>query len=308
MNMIRDLENRTGVDRLEGFVLVAEQGKLRGMIGSTSLTGYNRTVEEFAPWSPGSTMKPYTYAEFFGAQGGSLTDRLPVQPRTFDLPEGGTWHPGNYSRRYDDHEPMAAGRALANSINVAAASLTVGPVGESLRRRLANIGYGDFAGHPSDVLGSRGVQPLRHFRLLQAFARPYGDIPEEGFALRRTEEVDRRDVWPQAAARKTARAMGLAVTEGTLSKGRRCCGWSARTHRGKTGTGQNHKAATLYVSRSGGVTVLMGVYSLGGARLTYQGRAGSVAGGSLIPYADRILQLSALRQTRGGSFDAIADL
>jgi len=308
MDMIRDLENRTGNGRLEGFVLVAEQGKLRAMIGSTSLTGYNRTVEEFAPWSPGSTMKPYTYAEFFGAQGGSLTDRLPVQPRTFDLPGGGTWHPENYSRRYDDHEPMAAGRALANSINVAAASLTVGPVGESLRRRLAGVGYGDFAGHPSDVLGSRGVRPLRHFRLLQAFTPPYGDIPEEGFALRRTEEVNRRGVWPQAAARKTARALGLAVTEGTLSGGRRCCGWSARTHRGKTGTGQDDKAATLYVSRSGGVTVLMGVYSLGGARLTYQGRAGSVAGGSLIPYADRILQLSALRQTRGGSFDAIADL
>ena len=308
MDMIRDLENRTGNGRLEGFVLVAEQGKLRAMIGSTSLTGHNRAVEEFAPWSPGSTMKPYAYTEFF-AQGGAPADRLSVRsPKTFALPGGETWKVENYSHRYDTHPPMRADRALANSINVAAASLTVGPVGESLRRRLAGVGYGDFAGHPSDVLGSRGVRPLRHFRLLQAFARPYGEIPEEGFALRRTEEVNRREVWPQAAARKTARAMGRAVTEGTLSGGRRCCGWSARTHRGKTGTGQNHKAATLYVSRSGGVTVLMGVYSLGGARLTYQGRAGSVAGGSLVPYADRILQLSALRQTRGGSFDAIADL
>ena len=295
----QNVEQKTGVSDLEGFVLVAHRGKLLTMIGSRSGRGFNR-VDSITAYRPGSLSKPPLFAEYL-AQGGSTSDRLPVQPRTFTLPNGRSWTVHNFSDRYDSSGPMPVARCLSRSINACAGSLAVGPVATHVRDRLVQAGFDDPFPHASSFLGAEAVRPLRRFRLLQAFVRPYGQVPLR-FRMDQTEAVRRANVWPKEAARKIALTMSYAVEDGTLTPGRRCCGWMPQTHRGKTGTAEEYAAASLFLSRPGGLSVLMGLFSSSGEGMTYVDREGGVTGASLVPYVDELLRSEALEDRTNHSF------
>jgi hypothetical protein len=175
-----------------------------------------------------------------------------------------------------------------------------------LQERMATIGYEGFYPVPSSALGSRSVRPLRLFRLMQAYVPPFGAIPSR-FSLEQAETVQQQEVWSEDPARKIALALNLAVSEGTLSGGRRCCGWTARTHRGKSGTAQKHAAAGVLVTRPGGLSLLMGVSSRSGKSMTYRNERGGVAGGTLVPHVDEILKSDALAQRTNASFNFSGD-
>lgn len=83
---------------------------------------------------------------------------------------------------------------------------------------------------------------------------------------------------------------------------------SDRTHRGKTGTAEEYAAASLFLSRPGGLSVLMGLFSSSGEGMTYVDREGGVTGASLVPYVDELLRSEALEKRADRSFRIRGDL
>jgi hypothetical protein len=137
--------------------------------------------------------------------------------------------------------------------------------------------------------------------------QPYGEVPRR-FQIDQTETVERTSVWPEGAAQKIALTLSYAVEDGTLAPGRRCCDWTVRTHRGKTGTADGYAAASLFVARPGGLSVLMGLFSRSGEGVTYLDRTGGVTGASLIPYVNDLLTTDALEPRADRSFSIPRDL
>lgn len=91
----------------------------------------------WAPHSPGSAMKPFTYEIAFerGATPASLVADLPVEFPT----AGGTYRPENYSLR--SYGPMTYRQALGNSLNISAVRVldSIGGA-ETLLPRLRELG------------------------------------------------------------------------------------------------------------------------------------------------------------------------
>lgn len=303
---VHTLRERTGRDDLDGFVLVARRGTLKTMVGSVRPQQPNHAAIRSA-WRPGSLAKPFIYTELW-VHGGDPDFRLPLQENEFELPSGKTWRVDNYSDYYTDQgiSRVPAYMGLSRSINTATAYLIRSSVGDSLFSRLSGAGYGQVfpSQYPASLLGAVSREPLKVFQLLQAFSRPYGKIPS-GLASLQKESVELEALFPARAARQTALTLGYAVqdTLGTAAIGRRLYEWDSRSLRVKTGTAEDHRAASLFVSLPGGWTVLMGVLSRSGRPLRYSGpEEGGVAGATLTPFMNDILKAPALQDWRSTSF------
>jgi len=309
---VNALRERTGQRDLDGFVLAAHRGTLKAMVGSIRPQQPNHARIRSA-WRPGSLTKPLVYTELW-ASGGSPDFRLPLREDEFKLPTGQTWRVENYSDYYADHgiSRVPAFMGLSRSINTATAYLIRSSVGDSLFARLSRAGYGNVfpPQYPASLLGSVARPPVEIFRSLQAFSQSYGQAPRH-FGTLQGEKIERTSLFPARVARQTALTLGYAVRDslGTAAIGRRLFGWNARSVRVKTGTAGEHRAASLFVALPGGWTVLMGVLSRSGEPLLYPGpEEGGVAGATLIPFANDLLQSRPLRPRLNSSFSVPGDM
>lgn len=124
-----------------GAVVVIENatGAVRALAGSRDFFASNggQLNGAWAPHSPGSAMKPFTYLIAFerGATPASIVADLPIE---FVTPSG-TYRPENYSLR--SYGPMTYRHALGNSLNISAVRVldSIGGA-ETLLPRLRELG------------------------------------------------------------------------------------------------------------------------------------------------------------------------
>ena len=207
------IENRTGAVRaLVGsvdFFCEEDDGQVNGAI---------------ARRSPGSTLKPFTYALAFGLGLCTPSTTLADVPTAFD-----GYMPENYDRQY--HGLVSASDALARSLNVPAVWLLdqIGP--EALRQLLVTLGIHTVKGSPGLPL-TLGACEVALLDLTNAYAalarlgeyRPYALI--EGSTARETHALGR------AACFLVAKALSSHGAEGATPRIAL-----------KTGTSQGHRDA-----------------------------------------------------------------
>jgi penicillin-binding protein 1A len=235
---------REGTSYLQGAVVVMEArtGDVLALVGGRDYddSEFNRATQ--AMRQPGSAFKPFVYAAAV-TSGYAPTHRLVDRPLRMTLGSGQVWEPQNYDGSFAGAVTMR--QALTQSRNVPTVRLA-NEVG--LRRVLSvseQFGLGTMASHPSVVLGTAEVTPVRLTAAYAAFAT-LGQRPEPRFVSR---VVDRRGavVWQQqpraqpvidpAAAFLTTSMMQDVVDRGT-GTGVRSAGFSAPAA-GKTGTTQD---------------------------------------------------------------------
>lgn len=300
---VNSFTDRTSVSDIDGFVLMAHGDTLIALVGSVSRYLPNQAMMQTA-WSPGSTAKLLLFGSYYH-HGGRPDSPLGVRPARFILPGNQTWAVHNYTDRYDRSIPtLPAAITLARSLNVPAAYLALG-YGDSLLVSLRDVGV-DYPPYPAVLLGASAVvPPLEFFRLLQVTSAPYGRVPST-FRLTSDDRVVSQPLFRPRSAHRLALTMGLAVddTLGTARLFRTLYGHTSHTLRVKTGTAQQHTAASLLVSLPGGVMVFAGVFSRSGRSLVYS-RGGGVTGASLIPFVQHLLQDSSLHTRVARAFTDI---
>ena len=187
-------DRSAGTPYLQGAVVVmdARSGDVLALVGGRDYNDseFNRATQALR--QPGSAFKPFVYAAAINA-GLPATHQLVDQPLQYSLGNGRVWEPRNYDGGYAGVVTMR--NSLTNSRNVPTVRLA-NEVG--MRRVLstaAQFGLGDMPGHPSVVLGTAEVTPLRLTAAYAAFAT-LGQRPEPRFV---TRVVDRNGsvVWQQ---------------------------------------------------------------------------------------------------------------
>jgi 1A family penicillin-binding protein len=237
-------DRNEGTPYLQGAVVLmdARTGDVLALVGGRDYNDseFNRATQ--AMRQPGSAFKPFVYAAAV-ASGYAPTHQLVDRPLQYALGNGQVWEPRNYDGSYAGTVTMR--NSLANSRNIPTVRLA-NEVG--MRRVLstaAQFGLGDMPAHPSVVLGTAEVTPLRLTAAYAALAT-LGQRPEPRMV---TRVVDRRGhvVWQQqprshrvidpAAAFVTTAMLKDVVDRGT-GTGVRAVGFRAPAA-GKTGTTQD---------------------------------------------------------------------
>ncbi|CAN5636165.1 hypothetical protein BH23GEM9_BH23GEM9_06170 [soil metagenome] len=237
-------EGSEGTQYLQGAVVImdARTGDVLALVGGRDYNDseYNRATQ--AMRQPGSAFKPFVYAAAL-MSGYAPTHRLVDRPLRLTMDNGQVWEPRNYDGSFSGAVSMR--QALTHSRNVPTVRLA-NEVG--LRRVLSvaeQFGLGRMQAHPSVVLGTAEVTPLRLTSAYAAFAT-LGQRPEPRFVSR---VVDRRGqvVWQQqpstqrvidpAVAFLTTSMLQDVVDRGT-GTGVRGAGFRAPAA-GKTGTTQD---------------------------------------------------------------------
>jgi 1A family penicillin-binding protein len=233
-----------GTPYLQGAVVLmdARTGDVLALVGGRDYNDseFNRATQ--AMRQPGSAFKPFVYAAAVSS-GYAPTHLLMDRPLQWTMGNGQVWEPRNYDGSYAGTVTMR--NSLAHSRNIPTVRLA-NEVG--IRRILstaAQFGLGDLAAHPSVVLGTAEVTPLRLTAAYAALAT-LGQRPEPRLV---TRVVDRRGqiVWQQqprtqrvidpAAAFVTTSMLKDVVDRGT-GTGVRAAGFRAPAA-GKTGTTQD---------------------------------------------------------------------
>jgi penicillin-binding protein 1A len=235
---------REGTQYLQGAVVLmaARTGDVLALVGGRDYddSEFNRATQ--ARRQPGSAFKPFVYAAAVSS-GYAPTHRLVDRPLRLSLGNGRVWEPRNYDGSFSGAVTMR--QALMHSRNVPTVRLA-NEVG--LHRVLSvgeQFGLGSLPAHPSVVLGTAEVTPLRLTAAYAAFAT-MGQRPEPRFI---TRVVDRhgRVVWQQApysqpvidpAAAFLIVSMLQDVVDRGTGTGVRGAGFSAPAA-GKTGTTQD---------------------------------------------------------------------
>lgn len=159
------------VSHAAAVVIENTSGAVRAWVGSGdffSKTG-GQINGAWTPRSPGSALKPFTYALAFerGDTPATMVADLPVEFPT----ESGLYRPENYDQRF--FGPMTYRQALANSLNISAVRVLdrVGGA-EVLKERLETLGLSTL-NEPADHYGlglTIGNAPVRLIELANAYA------------------------------------------------------------------------------------------------------------------------------------------
>jgi 1A family penicillin-binding protein len=235
---------RQGTPYLQGAVVVmdARTGDVVALVGGRDFNDseFNRATQ--AMRQPGSAFKPFVYAAAVSA-GFAPTHQLVDRPLQYNLGNGRVWEPRNYDGSYAGTVTMR--NSLAHSRNVPTVRLANEVGMRRVQSTAAGFGLVDLPSHPSVVLGTAEVTPLRLTAAYAALAT-LGQRPEPRFV---TRVVDRqgRVVWQQqprahravdpATAFVTTAMLQDVVDRGT-GTGVRAAGFRGPAA-GKTGTTQD---------------------------------------------------------------------
>ncbi len=157
----------------QAAVVVIENatGKVRAWVGSRDFfSDQGGQIDgAWTPRSPGSALKPFTYALAF-ERGDTPATMVPDLPIEFPTPTG-IYRPENYDLRF--FGPMTYRSALGNSLNVAAVRVLDRAGGEeALKTRLEELGLTTLA-KPAEHYGlglTIGNAPVRLVELTNAYA------------------------------------------------------------------------------------------------------------------------------------------
>lgn len=245
-----------------GAVVVIENktGKVRALAGSAdfhSVDDQGQVNGAVSRRSPGSALKPFTYA--LGLAEGEITGMtvLADVPRHFH-----GYEPRNFDLRF--RGPVRAGDALVQSLNVPAVEILARFGVEKLHRSLVKMGLSTLTRGPSDyglalTLGAAEVTLLELTNAYAALARlgsfrPYALVEHPGLS------EDARSVLPAGAAYLVAETL---AAPGRSLKG----GYFRDPHLApkvawKTGTSSGHRDAwTIAYNPDYSVGVWMGNFS-----------------------------------------------
>lgn len=178
-------------------------GALRAIVGGRRVErkGFNRALR--AKRQPGSTFKPFVYAEAF-RQGFTAASMLEDEPVEIDVGRT-TWTPSNYGDNYAGHITMRD--ALARSANAATVRLS----SKLSIQRIADLAHAqgivsDLPIVPALALGAGAVTPLE---LTAAYA-PFGNggLRVQPYVVERVEDQFGRVIWshPRGVATKVLEA------------------------------------------------------------------------------------------------------
>jgi penicillin-binding protein 1A len=179
-------------------------GALRAVVGGRRLErkGFNRALR--ATRQPGSTFKPFVYAEAL-RQGFTAASMLEDEPVEIDIGRT-TWTPANYGDEYAGHITMRD--ALARSANAATVRLS----NKLSVQRIADLAHAqgivsDLPIVPALALGAGAVTPLE---LTAAYA-PFGNggTRVHPYLVERVEDQFGRVIWSHP------RGVGVKVLEET---------------------------------------------------------------------------------------------
>lgn len=318
LDAVASAQTKTNVSDIDGFVIAGlPDGQVLAMVGATAPYQLNHATQK-SSWRPGSLAKPMLYGSFYDG-GGSPRQNLRVRPVRWQLPHGKTWSVSNYTDRYARHEDgLDAAYCLSRSLNVPASQLALTEFGDTTFSRFAALGI-DMRRHPANLIGAESMRPLHLFRSLLSFTPPYGAVPSLRIRLPRPPAGSQADttaggtspakavadaprqpppmkrLYSRRAAHNTALNLGLVVTDtlGTAHLAARLWNWSMRTHRVKTGTGQQWTSASVFVTTPGGLTVMMGLFSRSGKPLRFTSRPRGMSGALLLPFVHRFLESDA---------------
>ncbi len=300
---IQNFKKKTGIDDLDGFIVVAHYDSILAAVGSAEQGArYMNNLRIISAWRPGSLVKPLIYSEYI-SQGGDISKKLPAEgPKDYQTIDG-TWTVKNYSSRDNSPSKQPAIMALARSNNVAAAYLAVN-YGDSLYQRVHKLGVDStFTPYPATFIGADAPVPLNLFRLLQAYVPPYGRIPHH-FITEKNDVSPYDSLFSYETARETAFCLTYALKDpmGTLHFAENQYHWSDADFLGKTGTAQENTSAGLFIVRPNGLSVFMGIFSRSGKSLTYTS-GGAIQGASLVPYMQHFFASPAITKRIKGHFD-----
>jgi penicillin-binding protein 1B len=175
------LDNRLGVlernrampaGTLEGAGVVTsiQGGEVLAVAGGRKpgFSGFNRALD--ANRQVGSVIKPAVYLTALEhPEHYTLATLLDDGPLTYTAPNGTTWSPNNYDKRFHGMTPLYL--ALANSYNVATARLGLDVGIKSVIATLRDLGIDQpLNAYPSLVLGAVELSPLQVTQMYQTIA------------------------------------------------------------------------------------------------------------------------------------------
>ncbi|PWN06365.1 DUF4407 domain-containing protein [Rhodohalobacter mucosus] len=297
LGMTDDVMSITGVTDADGFILISHNQKLIAMIGSVDPFGTNQATQ-VSVWAPGSVLKPLIYSEFLN-QGNTLYTKVPVQPRIFATERNGNWHVENSQVLSQDIKDVTVLEALSSSLNVPVAEIAVSPVSSELRNKLSDtVLRGYFDDNPASFLGPKAVRPIDLFHVLHAFVPPLGSIPNQ-LQMKLNQETKMKKLWEEDIARDIVFGMSQSVEHpsGVLHPTVQSIGWSGDMIAGKTGTTQQNRSASLFITTPGEISILAGVFSRSGQPLrSIQPEYANITGSFIARYMDEILKSESLQE------------
>ncbi len=159
------------VEHAACVVIENATGKVVALVGSRDFFSDDggQINGAWVPHSPGSALKPFTYALAFeqGRHGATMVPDLPVEYQTTT----GLYQPENYDHRY--YGPMTYREALGNSLNVSAVRVLQSVGGaEKLMELLQSLGFTTLT-EPAEHYGlglTIGNAPVRLVELTNAYA------------------------------------------------------------------------------------------------------------------------------------------
>jgi penicillin-binding protein 1B len=157
---------------LEGAAVVTsiQGGELLAVAGgrNPAFSGFNRAID--AERQVGSVIKPAVYLTALEEpKRYTLATLLDDGPLTYTAPNGTSWSPNNYDKRFHGMTPLY--QALANSYNVATARLGLDVGIKSVIATLRRLGIEQpLNAYPSLLLGAVELSPLEVTQMYQTIA------------------------------------------------------------------------------------------------------------------------------------------
>jgi penicillin-binding protein 1B len=157
---------------LEGAAVVTsiQGGELLAVAGgrNPAFSGFNRAID--ANRQVGSVIKPAVYLTALEEpKRYTLATLLDDGPLTYTAPNGTTWSPNNYDRRFHGMTPLY--QALANSYNVATARLGLDIGIKAVIATVHKLGVDEpLNPYPSLLLGAAELSPLEVTQMYQTIA------------------------------------------------------------------------------------------------------------------------------------------